>query len=53
MCQCLLSDFFDIIATFNNINAQQETFKVDKSQKNSRFRPEKTFDRQSYFPKQN
>ena len=39
----------DINARINNIKAQQKTFKVDKTY----FTPERAFDRQGYFPKQN
>ena len=39
----------DINARINNIKAQQKAFKVDKTY----FMPERTFDRQAYFPKQN
>ena len=39
----------EIIVTINNINAQQKTFKVDKTY----FRPERTFDRHAYFLEQN
>ena len=38
----------DINATINNIKARQKAFKVDKTY----FKPERTFDRQVYFPKQ-
>ena len=36
----------DINARINNIKAQQKAFKVDKTY----FKPERTFDRQVYFP---
>ena len=39
----------DINARINNIRDQQKAFKVDKTY----FKPERTFDRQGYFPKQN
>ena len=39
----------DINARINNIRAQQKAFQVDKTY----FKPERTFDRQAYFPKQN
>ena len=39
----------DINATINDIKPQQKAFKVDKTY----FKPERTFDRQAYFPKQN
>ena len=39
----------DINARINNIRAQQKAFQVDKTY----FKPERKFDRQAYFPKQN
>ena len=39
----------DINARINNIKAQQKAFKIDKTY----FKPERTFDRQAYFPQQN
>ena len=39
----------DINARANNIKAQQKAFTEDKTY----FKPERTFDRQAYFPKQN
>ena len=39
----------NIDARINNIKAQQKTFKVDKAY----FKPERKFDRQAYFSKQN
>ena len=47
LSECLFDD--DINARINNIKAQQKTFKVDKTY----FNPERAFDRQAYFPKQN
>ena len=47
MCQYLHSN--DINARINNIKAQQKAFKVDKTY----FNPERTFNRQAYFTKQN
>ena len=42
--------FWDGINTrINNIKAQQKAFEVDKTY----FKPERAFDRQVYFPKQN
>ena len=46
LSECLFGD--DTNARINNIKAQQKTFKVDKTY----FKPERTFDRQAYFPKQ-
>ena len=39
----------DINKRISSIKAQQKAFKVDKTY----FKPERTFDRQAYFPKQN
>ena len=39
----------DINARISNIKAQQKAFKVDRTY----FKPQKTFDRQAYVPKQN
>ena len=39
----------DINTSINNIKAQQKAVKVDKTY----FKPERTFDRQAYFPRQN
>ena len=39
----------DINVKINNIEAQQKAFKVDKTY----LKPERTFYRQTYFPKQN
>ena len=39
----------DINASINNIKVQLKAFKEDKTY----FKPERTFDRQAYFPKQN
>ena len=39
----------DMNPRINNIKAQQKAFKVDKTF----FKPERTFYRQAYFPKQN
>ena len=39
----------DINTRINNIKAQQKAIKVDKTY----FKPERTFDEQAYFPKQN